>query len=139
MPRQTIKNLDGRQQVMALYIAISLADWAAQEVPNVLDVELPPNCEVVGGSMTVTDTYNTTGTDTLAIGDSVTPARYLAATNLKAAARTAVVPTGYVTGYAGTPASVRLTRVPADTAATKGTVRVQLQYVQLGHADATQG
>ena len=130
-----IKNLDGRQCIAALHVALTVADFVGRN--NVIDVQVPIDAQVIGGSIVVTDASNTTGTDTLAIGTPDSAARYMAATSLKAAALTAVVPTGY---QHGTDTNiVRLTRAAADAAATKGTVIVTVQYVELGKAEWTQG
>lgn len=132
-----IKNLDGVQQTLAKYFEITVADFVARG--GVIDIELPPNAEIIAGAMTVTDQSDQQTTDTLAFGDSASAARYLAATSIKTATgtRTPLVPTGYIT----TPETnkLRITRVTAGTAATKGKVRIWFQYVHMGQADFTQG
>lgn len=130
-----IKNLDGRQCIAALHVALSLADFVGRG--NVIDVEVPNDAQVIGGNIVVTDAFNTTSTDTLAVGTPDSAARYMAATSLKTPALTAVVPTGYQ--HSTDHNIVRLTRTPADAAATKGTVIVTVQYVELGKAEWTQG
>lgn len=132
-----IPNYDSVQHPDARYMEITMAQFVARG--NVVDLELPANCELVSGHIVVTDTYNSTGTDTIKIGDSVDDDRYLAATNLKAAARTALTPTGFIHGINGNPPNLRITRTPADAAATKGTVRIYFQTAALGKAYHTQG
>lgn len=130
-----IANLDGRQCRAVAHFALLLADFVGRA--NVIDLQVPDGAEVVGGNIVVTDTFDTTGTDTLSIGTPDSAARYMGATSLKAAARTAVVPTGYQHDVENN--IVRLTRTPADSAATKGTVIVTLEYVVLGKSEWTQG
>lgn len=130
-----LQNRDARQCVAAAHLAIAMADFV--KFGNVIDLQMPDGAQVVGGDIVVTDTFDTTGTDTLAIGTDDSAARYLAATSLKAAARTAVTPTGYQ--HSPTHNVVRLTRTPADAAATKGTVWVTIHYVVADKAEWTQG
>lgn len=107
----------------------AVTDFEASDAKDVID--LPPGAIVVGGSLVVSTAYNTTSTATLAIGDSGLATRYLGATNLKAAALTAIVPTGYK-NVSGLP--VRLTLALADLAGTQGVVRVSVEYVIDGRA-----
>lgn len=130
-----VKNLDARQQVLAGYIELSLADFVARS--NVVDVELPSNAEITDGAVTVSDTFDSGTLDGITIGDSAVANRYLTTTSIKAAARTAIVPTGFVTTAANN--KLRITRTPTGTAASKGTLRFYYRYVALGQADFTQG
>ncbi|MES2347036.1 MAG: hypothetical protein V4641_05630 [Pseudomonadota bacterium] len=130
-----IKNLDGRQPRAVAHVSLSLADFVGRN--NVIDLQVPNDAEVLAAHMVVTTAFDTTGTDTLAIGSVGSAARYMAATTLKATGLTAGVPTGYQ--HTTTDNVVRLTRVPADTAATVGTVIVTIEYVDLGNAKWTQG
>lgn len=140
MLQQPIKNLDGRQTPRALYIEVDLAALVAQKpTANVFEFELPPNSQIVGGDIVVTDVSDDTGTDTLSIGDAGSANRYANAVNLKAAARTALTLTGYVSGSDGTIQKVKVTRTPQNGNATKVKFRLYVLYVQLNRADATQG
>jgi hypothetical protein len=105
-------------------------DFEASDAKDVLD--LPPGAIVVGGALIVDTAYNTTGAATVSVGDSGSATRYLGATSLKSAARTALVPTGYknVSGL-----STRLTFSLADTAGTQGKARVEIQYIIDGRAN----
>lgn len=137
MNPQFIPNLDARQNTLAAYVELSVADFVARG--NVIDLELPYNAEVISGAMTVTVQSDQQTADTVSVGDSANATRYLGATSIKAAAgtRTPLVPTGFVT----TPDNchVRLTRTATGNAATVGTIRLWLQYVKLGASDYTQG
>lgn len=130
-----IKNLDARQCIAAAHVQLLVADFVAHN--NVIDLQMPEGAQVTGGDIVVDTVYNSTGTDTLSVGTDDSAARYLAATSLKAAARTAIVPTG----YQHTPQHnvVRLTRTPADTTATAGSVWVTIHYVVADKAEWTQG
>lgn len=94
-------------------------------------IPLPPGAIVVGGEMVVETAYNTTGAATVAIGDATTANRYLAATSVKAAGRTALVPTG----FRSTGEDLQLTLALADTAGTQGKVTINVTYIQDGRAN----
>jgi hypothetical protein len=84
-------------------------------------INLPPNSVVVGGSWT-TETAFDTASYAVTIGDSSVANRYLASTDLKAAAHTPLVPTGYrnVSGL-----NLRIGLTNADVCTTgKATLRV---------------
>lgn len=133
-----IKGHYARQALGVIFLEIALADFVARG--NVIDFEAPPGTEFVGGEMVIVTAFNTTGTDTLSFGDGTSAARYLAATSLKAAAntRTAATPTGFKYVDAATP-FLRLTRTPADAAATVGTVRIRADFATLGKSEWTVG
>lgn len=102
---------------------------------NIFDaLNLPPNAVVVGGDLTVEVASNDASTSTVAVGDSVSATRYLAATNLKAAARTALV----LTGYRGNGEDIRLTFANAGGGATTGTATVRVLYTITGRANELQ-
>lgn len=130
-----VKNLDARQQQLYGYAELKLADFVARG--NVIDFQLPADAEITDGAVTVSDTFNSGTLDGIQVGDSLNASRYLGTTSVKSAARTALVPTGYVS----TPANnvLRVTRIPTGTAADKGTLRIYFGYVQLGQGDFTQG
>ena len=130
-----VKNLDSRQQVLSGYAELNLADFEARS--NVIDFELPSNAEIVDGAVTVSDTFDGGTLDGITVGDAADADRYLTTTSIKAAARTPLVPTGYVTTAANN--KLRVTRTQTGTAATKGTLRIYFLYVQLGQSDFTQG
>lgn len=88
-------------------------------------INLPNNAIVTGGSLHVTTVSNDASTATLAIGDSASATRYLAATNLKAIARTALVPTGYL----GLGENIRITIANATGGATTGDFEVEVSFV----------
>jgi hypothetical protein len=88
-------------------------------------IRLPAMAYVVGGEIVVETASNDSSTATLAVGDSASAARYLAATSIKTAARTALVPTGFVT----TGNDLRITLANAGGDATAGKVRVRVEFV----------
>lgn len=132
-----IKNMDGVQHPDWRFFAISLAAFVANG--NVVEIELPPGSQVIDGFINKTTDFDTTGTDTIQIGDSVDTDRYLAATTLKTVGLAALTPTGYLHGYAGSPSKLRITRTPADTDATEGEVIIAVGTLALGKSYHTQG
>lgn len=94
-------------------------------------IPLPPGATITGGELTVEVADNATGTATMSVGDSLNATRYLAATTIKTAARTALVPTG----FRGNGEDVRVTLANADGTATAGVVTVRITYVIAGRAN----
>lgn len=130
-----VKHSFDRGNVMTINLRLTEDDFVEND--NEIYVKLPLNAEVVIGAVNVVDTFNTTGTDTIKIGDDVDDDRYLAATNLKAAARTALTTTGHQT--TGETMMVKITRTPADANATKGQVNVFIGYIFYGDGQYTEG
>lgn len=99
-------------------------------VPTVFDViNLPAGAVVLAGSLTVETAFDT-ASYSVAVGDSVTPARYLVAADRKALGVTNLVPTG----YRGDGENLRVTIVNADVCTTgKATLRVQ--YITTGRSN----
>lgn len=95
---------------------------------------LPNNATIVGGSVTVETVSNDATTATVAVGDSGSAARYLGATNLKAAANTALVPTG----YRGVGENLRIQIANGTGGATTGKVTVRYAYVIANRAHEAQ-
>ena len=87
-------------------------------------IGLPPLATVIGGEVVVETASNDASTATIKVGDSVSDARYLAATSIKTAGRTALVPTG----FRGTGEDIRITLANATGGATAGTVTVRVLY-----------
>ena len=92
-------------------------------------INLPAGAVILAGSLTVETAFDT-ASYSVAVGDAVTPARYLAAADRKALGVTALVPTG----YRGEGENIRVTIVNADVCTTgKATLRVQ--YITTGRAN----
>lgn len=91
-------------------------------------INIPAGAQIVGGDLNVITAVATTATATASIGDSGSPTRYLGATNLKAQARTALVPTGYISQ--GEP--LRVTIANADGTGTLGKVKVTILFTLTG-------
>lgn len=95
-------------------------------------INLPPNSIVLSGEV-VTDTAITGSTAyNISIGDSGSATRYLGATDKVTAARTVLVPTGFVNTDG---LNLRLTVAPTVAAATAGVVSVRVTYLVRGKAD----
>lgn len=87
-------------------------------------IGLPPLATVIGGDVVVETASNDAGTATVKVGDSANDARYLSATSIKTAGRTALVPTG----FRGNGEDIRITLANATGGATAGTVTVRVLY-----------
>lgn len=104
--------------------AVSTAFKAASG--TVFDViNLPNNAIITGGSIHVTTVSNDSSTATMSVGDSGSATRYLGATSIKSAARTAIVPTGYL----GAGEQIRITLANATGDATTGDVEVEIMFI----------
>ncbi len=94
-------------------------------------INLPSGAIVVGGQMMVTTVSDDSSTATLAVGDSVTANRYMAATSIKSAASTAFT----LTGYEPAGLNLRVTLANAGANATVGTVRINVLFILSGRAN----
>lgn len=89
-------------------------------------IPLPIGAIVIGGEVVVNTASNESGAaHTIALGDATNPTRFLAATSIKAAGRTPIVPTGFV----GTGENLRITLAASNGDATAGDVSIRLDYV----------
>lgn len=109
--------------------------FGASGAATIADViALPPNAVVTGGDIAVEVASDDSSTSTMSVGDSGSATRYLGATSIKTAARTALVPTG----YRGSGEDIRLTFANAGGAPTVGTVSVRVSYIVQGRTNETQ-
>jgi hypothetical protein len=97
-------------------------------------IGLPPGAVITSGEIVVEVASNDSSTATMAVGDSASATRYLAATSIKTAARTALVPTGYL----GVGENIRITLANAGGNATAGKVSVRAQYIVRGRTNEVQ-
>ena len=95
-------------------------------------IPLPPGAVVIGGSFVRTTAFDGT-TYAVTIGDSASANRYLGTADYKAAATTALVPTGYVS----LGENLRLTITPTGTT-TVGNGTVRIEYTIVGRANEVQ-
>lgn len=123
-----------RQNPVAFIGEYSLADFTDNS--NTINIALPQGAVITRGSVTVTDNSDAGTTDVLDVGYTGTLNAYKNDIDLKTAALTALVPTGYK-HTSSTPALI-LTRVPVGTAATGLEVRVEFEYLVVGKGDLTQ-
>lgn len=124
----------GRQYPLIATAELAFTDLPSGEIVDLF--ELPNGAVVIGGDIVVTQVTNTTGTDTVAIGDAGLATRYATAVNIKAAARTALTITGYKTSGK---VPVAVARTAADAAADQGSVRITVQYMVVGRSNENQG
>lgn len=107
----------------------------ASGAANIFDViALPPNAVVVGGDMTVDTASDDSSTSTVAVGDSASSTRYLAATSIKSTGRTALT----LTGFRGAGEDIRITFANAGGNATVGTVSLRVLYIVQNRTNETQ-
>jgi hypothetical protein len=133
MPNVALKPSTARQYVLSAEVEFDFTNIADTGVP-VTAVKLPFGAQVVGGALIVDTVWTTTGAATLAVGDAASGTRYAASTNLKAAARTALTLTGYVSDGS----DIVITPTLADTAAAAGKARLVVEYVIAGRAQEVQ-
>lgn len=135
---QLANKLANRQMVLALLYVFTVDDFRNAPVENVIDIPMPVDAVLLSGHVAVLDAIGTTGTDVLDVGDSASANRYKNDINLKSAALTALVPTGYRT--TSSTDAIRLTRVPADEDAADGdgSIEVALVYAVNGKGGFTQ-
>lgn len=124
-----------RQELVVAHVDISYADLVSGTAANAID--LPTNAVVVGGDVVVTTAFNSGTSDVITVGDVTTANRYLGSTSIASAARTALVPTGFVSTT--TQPSVRVTWTAVGTAATAGALRLTVTYYVKGRAAFSQG
>ncbi len=86
---------------------------------------LPVGATIIAGELVVESAVVGPTASGITIGDSANATRYLGSTSLLAAARTALVPTGYV----GNGENIRMTITNTVAVATAGKVTVRLTYV----------
>jgi hypothetical protein len=116
-----ITKVGGRQDILVAEVSFTFA----QTVAGALEmVNLPANARVVGGDLIVDTVWDST-TNTLSLGDGITPTRYTTTTTLKALGRTALGLTGYKYTAADT---VDGTYAETGAVPTTGAARLQVQY-----------
>jgi hypothetical protein len=93
-------------------------------------INLPPNSVVVGGDLVVETAFDT-ASYTMTVGDSGSAGRYLASADKKAAARTALTPTGFV-NTDGLNIRVGITNADVCTA---GKAHLTVEYITVGTVD----
>lgn len=135
---QLANKLANRQMALVFLYVFTVDDFRNAPVENVIDIPMPVDAVLLSGHVAVLDAIGTTGTDVLDVGDSASANRYKNDINLKSAALTALVPTGYRTTSSTN--AIRLTRVPADEDAADGdgSIEVALVYAVNGKGGFTQ-
>lgn len=138
---QLANKLANRQMALVFLYVFTVDDFRSTEggkTANVIDIPMPVDAVLLSGHVAVLDAIGTTGTDVLDVGDSASANRYKNDINLKSAALTALVPTGY--RMTSSTDAIRLTRVPADEDAADGdgSIEVALVYAVNGKGGFTQ-
>ena len=110
-------------------------DGFATVATHVFDViNLPAYATVVGGEVVTESAITGSTAYNVSVGDSVSATRYLGVTDKTTAARTALVPTGFV----GAGENIRLTVTPTVAASTGGTITLRVMYVIRGRGNEVQ-
>lgn len=94
---------------------------------------LPVGATILSGEVVVSTAVVGPTASGITIGDSANATRYLGSTSLLAAARTALVPTGYV----GNGENIRMTITNTVAVATAGKVTVRLTYTAANRTSET--
>lgn len=125
-----------RQELIAAFVDINLADLTTNVAANALD--LPVNAVVVSGQLITTEAWNSTTSDVLDVGDVTSATRYLTDGNIRAlAARVELVPTGYI--HTSTEKQLTVTWTSGGGTPTTGKVRLEVLYYVKGRAAFSQG
>ena len=131
-----IKKNSGRQELVAAYVDIALADLATGVDVSALD--LPVGAVIVSGALVTTEAWNSTTSDVMDVGDATTQNRYLNDGNIRAlGTRVPLVPTGYV--HTATQPALTVRWVSGGGVPTTGKVRMEVQYFAKGRAAFSQG
>lgn len=134
MANALVKN-SGRQEVIAVKQSLNFGTGKELDSTGVVAViDLPANAIVLDGYLNVLS--GTTATATVAIGDSGSATRYLAATSVVTVAKTAIA---NAAGFKTTaPTSVNITIAGAAPVAV-GVSEIVIRYIVDGRAAFTQG
>ena len=131
-----IRKNSGRQELVAAYVDISLADvTTGVDVPA---MDLPVGAVIVSGQLVTTEAWNSTSTDVMDVGDATTQNRYLNDGNIRTnGARVALVPTGFI--HTATQPTLTVRWVSGGGTPTTGKVRLEVLYYVIGRAAFSQG
>lgn len=114
---------------------VGTLDGFSTVAAHVFDViNLPAYATVVGGEIVTESAVTGSTAYNVTVGDSASANRYLGTTDKTTAARTALVPTGYV----GAGENIRLTVTPTVAASTGGTITLRVMYVIRGRGNEVQ-
>lgn len=129
---------NGRQWPLSARVEFTFADLNAGAITATTVFEaldLPVGAIVTGGQLVVTTAFVGPTAATASVGDTAAAARYLADTDLKTEARTALVPTGYENTLG---LSVDLDVAMSVAVATAGAAYLEVQYIITSRANENQ-
>lgn len=124
----------GRQNLIYAYLDFTFDQLVTGTDQNA--IQLPPGAVVAEGEIIVDTVWNSATSDVISVGDSGSFNRYKSALTIQAAARTVIVPTGYI--YVA-PTYVTIRWVGVSTAPTTGAGRLVLGYYVRGRSQFNQG
>lgn len=125
-----LKKNSNRQSLVVLY-----KDFTYDQLTSGADktvAEVPAGAVIVMGDVVMDTAFNSATSDVLDVGDAGSENRYKDDINIASAARTAIIPTGYV--YTA-PTAITLRWTGAGTAPSAGAGRLFLAYYVRGRAD----
>ena len=131
----SITKNSGRQELVAAYVDVALADLATGVAQVAID--LPIGAVVVEGEVIVTEAFNSTSTDVLDVGYAGTGNAYKNDANIHTTGLVALVPTGYQ--HTATTPAVKCTWVSGGGTPTTGAFRLAVRYFVAGRAAFSQG
>lgn len=126
---------DNRQAPTIAQAAFAIGDFDASGVAEVA-IDMPAGAVVVGGDLIIDVAFNNQVSDTITVGDAGNNARYKAGIDGQSAARTALIPTGYVVVGPST-GSIMLKRTAggAEHATPAGSGRLIVEYIYTNRGD----
>lgn len=125
-----------RQMVKVAMVEFAVADLVSGA--DAAAIKLPDGAIVLSGDVVTLEAWNSTSTDVLDVGDSVSQNRYLNDGDIRAlGARVPLVPTGRVHSSANGPLTVRW--VSGGGSPSTGRSRLTVQYVIKGSSESTHG
>ncbi len=126
----SITKNSNRQEEIVAWVDINMADLVNNVAQNA--IMLPPNAVITGGDITCITAFDSTSSDIIDVGDSVTDDRYVSAASVHATGLTALVPTGYAT--LPTTRAVAVLWASGGGTPTVGKFRLTVKYFVLGRA-----
>ena len=121
------------------YPLVAVAELAFSDLPTGVATEifeLPHGAVVIGGDFVVVGVGNGSVTETVSVGDAASATRYASAVNALVLARTGLTITGFKTSGK---TAVTATRTEGGSAATQGTYRFTVLYMQVDRSNENQG
>lgn len=134
--KKVIKDF-GRQYTLSAVQKITFED-AVDGTLDLCTIELPEDAFIISGALIVTTAFNTATTAVLDVGWGDDPNGYLAATNLKSAAKTSFIAGTLAVLTSATTVPITLLYTGVGAAPTTGEAYLVVEYVVKGRANENQ-